>query len=190
MARQQKQLTTIARVQFRCDHRKVVYLVRSSNGVDQYQTSLFNGKATGCTCPSKKPCYHMKGAEAREAARQEMASQFAAKSMPAWIMQLVNTGKLVAPAKVEKTEKVEAKQEAEAAVREAEKIVATPTYTNLFKKPRKFATERAEADRHYREAKAEAREIRERRQKMDYQSARTLDFFSNLPSRKELASPR
>ena len=101
-----KQVTVIARVQFKCDDRKVVYLVRASNGTDQYETTMFDGKATGCTCPSKKPCYHMKGVEALESKRREVASQFAAKSAPAWTMNLVNTGKLVAPTKTEKPVKV------------------------------------------------------------------------------------
>jgi len=70
-----KEVTFIARAQFKCDHRKVVYLARSSNGVDQYATSLFDGNATGCTCPSRKPCKHMKAAEAKEAARQEATSE-------------------------------------------------------------------------------------------------------------------
>jgi len=49
----------------------VVYRVRSSNGVDEYCTTLdASGKATGCTCPSIKPCYHMTGCEALEAQRR------------------------------------------------------------------------------------------------------------------------
>jgi len=97
-----KEVTFIARIEFKCDHRKVVYLVRSSNGVDQYETSMFDGKATGCTCPSRKPCKHMKGAEQKEAARP-----FAAKRLPEWTTKLVETGKLQAPVKPAKTEKVE-----------------------------------------------------------------------------------
>ena len=37
----------------------VLYAVRSSNGTDLYHTTLVNGRATGCTCPARKPCYHM-----------------------------------------------------------------------------------------------------------------------------------
>ena len=51
----------------------VVYLVRSSNGTDQYTTTIVNGHATGCTCPAVKPCYHMTQLEHREAERQPAA---------------------------------------------------------------------------------------------------------------------
>ncbi len=49
----------------------VVYTVRSSNGQDTYTTTLVNGKATGCSCASRKPCYHMAQLEAKEASRRE-----------------------------------------------------------------------------------------------------------------------
>ena len=65
-----KTVQIIARVQFKADARKVVYLVRASNGVDQYETYMFAGKATSCTCPAHKPCYHMTQLEAKEAERQ------------------------------------------------------------------------------------------------------------------------
>ncbi len=64
-------VTTIARVQFHTDPRKVVYLNRSSDGETQYYTSLFDGKATSCDCPSRKPCKHMAHSEQAEATRQE-----------------------------------------------------------------------------------------------------------------------
>jgi hypothetical protein len=64
-----KTVQVISRVEFKADPRKVVYICRSSNGTDIYQTTLFDGKATGCQCPSHKPCYHMTGCEAKEAAR-------------------------------------------------------------------------------------------------------------------------
>lgn len=50
-----------ARITFKAAHLAgcVVYVVRSSNGKDQYRTTLRNGRATGCTCPARKPCYHM-----------------------------------------------------------------------------------------------------------------------------------
>ncbi len=64
-----REVTILARVEFKADSRKVVYKVLSSNGADTYQTSLFNGKACSCTCPSRKPCYHMTGCEAHEAER-------------------------------------------------------------------------------------------------------------------------
>lgn len=56
------------RVQFKDDDRKVVYQVRSSNGVSAYQVFLFAGKATSCECASRKPCYHMIQVEQYEAA--------------------------------------------------------------------------------------------------------------------------
>jgi hypothetical protein len=64
-----KKVNIIARIQFKNDPRKVCYLVRSSNGTDQYTTCLFNGKACSCSCPARKPCYHMIQLEAREAER-------------------------------------------------------------------------------------------------------------------------
>lgn len=50
----------------------VTYAVRSSNGNDIYCTTLINGKASGCSCPARKPCYHMTQLEAREAARKPL----------------------------------------------------------------------------------------------------------------------
>jgi hypothetical protein len=72
IAKQAKVVQIIARIEFKSDSRKVVYQVRSSNGADIYQTCLFNGKATSCIgCPATRPCYHMAGCEALEAARRE-----------------------------------------------------------------------------------------------------------------------
>jgi hypothetical protein len=70
----QKQVQIIGRVQFKSDARKVVYLNRSSDGVSQYETSLFDGKATGCSCPSRKPCYHMEQSEQIEQKRAQRCS--------------------------------------------------------------------------------------------------------------------
>ena len=47
----------------------VTYAVRSSDGSTLYCTTLINGNASGCGCPSKKPCYHMTQLVAIEAAR-------------------------------------------------------------------------------------------------------------------------
>lgn len=47
----------------------VVYEVLSSDGVTKYLTTLVNGKATGCSCPSYKPCKHMTACEQKEATR-------------------------------------------------------------------------------------------------------------------------
>src|SRR5260221_8042194 len=68
----QKQVQIIARITIK-KNGIVVYKVRSSNGKDIYQTTFLNGKATGCTCPATKPCYHMTQLQAREDGR--IASQ-------------------------------------------------------------------------------------------------------------------
>ncbi len=47
----------------------VVYAVRPSKGGDPYYTTIVNGKASGCTCPAMKPCYHMLQLEERETGR-------------------------------------------------------------------------------------------------------------------------
>lgn len=67
--KQAKTVKVISRIEFKADPRKVVYTVRSSNGSDTYETTLFAGKATGCNCPAQKPCYHMTQLEAKEASR-------------------------------------------------------------------------------------------------------------------------
>lgn len=66
-----KTVTIVARFQFKGTV-KVVYVVRSSDGIGTYETSLNAGHATGCTCPSKKPCKHMVQMEANE--RQHTAN--------------------------------------------------------------------------------------------------------------------
>lgn len=73
----------------------VSYLVRSSNGVDTYCTTVINGKASGCSCPAHKPCYHMKGLENKESARQaewtaykaELAKKLAKQYMTTQIVE-------------------------------------------------------------------------------------------------------
>lgn len=69
----QKVVQVIARYFIKRNH-AVVYSVRSSNGADTYCTTIINGKATGCTCPATKPCYHMVQLEAKEAARKELVA--------------------------------------------------------------------------------------------------------------------
>lgn len=66
----QKQVHIIARVEIKKSD-LVVYKVRSSNGTDTYQTTFYNGKASGCSCPSYKPCYHMTQLQAREDERKQ-----------------------------------------------------------------------------------------------------------------------
>jgi hypothetical protein len=64
-----KEVQIIARVEFKCDSRKVCYQVLSSDGVTKYTTCLLAGKAVGCDCPATKPCYHMAQVEQYEALR-------------------------------------------------------------------------------------------------------------------------
>lgn len=66
----EKTVQMIARYEWKSDHRKVAYRVRSSDGATEYTTYLFDGKATSCDCPARKPCYHMVQLEQHEAATQ------------------------------------------------------------------------------------------------------------------------
>ncbi len=75
--KEQKTVQIIARIVFTADNRKVVYLVRSSNGVDQYEVHMFDGKACSCTCPSRKPCRHMAGTEQIERIRSAPSAKAA-----------------------------------------------------------------------------------------------------------------
>ncbi len=70
MKETQKQVQVLARYEIKRNGH-VVYTVRSSSGQDTYTTTLVNGKATGCSCPSYKPCYHMTQLEEKEASRRE-----------------------------------------------------------------------------------------------------------------------
>ena len=75
--KQPKQVQVLARYIHKTDGKpngRISYLVRSSNGKDTYCTTLIEGKASGCSCPSKKPCYHMTQLEEREAARKPVES--------------------------------------------------------------------------------------------------------------------
>jgi hypothetical protein len=103
----QKQVVVLARYTHKTDGKPngtVSYLVRSSDGKSTYCTTIVNAKASGCSCPSRSPkgCYHKHQLEAQEQQRQEIAQQFAAKSTPTWMLQLVNAGKLVAPKPAQK----------------------------------------------------------------------------------------
>jgi len=81
----------------------VTYAVRSSNGEVIYCTTLINGKASGCSCPSHKPCYHMHQLEEREWARYraEVARKMAAQYVSAETVKQI-AEQLVAPAQVKK----------------------------------------------------------------------------------------
>ncbi len=138
-----KEVTIIARYAHKTNGKlngTVTYLVRASNGVDTYCTTLIDGVASGCSCPSRSPrgCYHKHQLEAKEQARS-----FAAKSLPAWAVKLVNTGKIEVPGK-------------------ARKVVVL--LTEKVRKPRKFATEMMEAGEHKANLLAECREIKARRE--------------------------
>ena len=78
LVKTQKQVQIIARVQIKRNG-IVVYKVRSSNGADIYETTFYNGKACSCSCPSKKPCYHMVQLQEREDARKQQEEQAAQK---------------------------------------------------------------------------------------------------------------
>jgi hypothetical protein len=79
MAKQEKQVQVVARYACKRNGKLngvVCYRVRSSNGHDDYCTTLVNGRATGCSCPARKPCYHMHQLEEREAARSQVDRSF------------------------------------------------------------------------------------------------------------------
>jgi len=89
----------------------VTYCVKSSNGKDFYYTTIINGEATGCSCPSrsKNGCYHKNQLAAREqesrtAAHEAVlcegivASRLAASNLPLWVGAMVAKGVLKVPA--------------------------------------------------------------------------------------------
>ncbi len=78
-----KTVVVLARIQFKSDPRKVCYLVRSSNGVDQYTTCLFDGFATGCSCPATNgKCYHRCQALEQERTRNAAQAKTELASIP------------------------------------------------------------------------------------------------------------
>jgi hypothetical protein len=76
-----KEVQPLYRVQSKRDPRKVIYIVRSSDGSTEYTVSFFCGKVTSCSCPSRKPCYHQAQIQRREDERQaaEIAAEQAAE---------------------------------------------------------------------------------------------------------------
>lgn len=76
----QKQVIVIARFAHKCNGVEtglVSFKVRSSNGKNQYCTTLLNGKAIGCSCKSgkyRKNCYHMTQLEVIEGVRRAEAA--------------------------------------------------------------------------------------------------------------------
>src|SRR6266852_540546 len=53
----------------------IVYVVLSSDGVTRYNVTVIRGKVNSCSCPSYKPCRHMKAVQEREDARKEQEAQ-------------------------------------------------------------------------------------------------------------------
>lgn len=141
-----KQVVVLARYAHKTNGKlngTVTYLVKSSDGKSQYCTTLVDGKASGCSCPAKSRCYHKTQLEAKEQDRK-VATQFAAKALPVWAIELVKAGKLVAKVAPEK-----------------------PKVAVLFteKGPRRrnrYVTELIEAQEHKSGVLAEMRDIAER----------------------------
>lgn len=78
-----KELTIIARAQFKNNPKAAGYQVLSSNGVDKYEVTVYAGRVTHCTCPARKPCYHMTGVQEYEDVRQaERRAAFVAEFDP------------------------------------------------------------------------------------------------------------
>jgi hypothetical protein len=95
-----KEVTILARYAHKTDGKlngRVTYLVKSSDGTTKYCTTLIDGKPSGCSCPSRKPCYHMHQLETREQERKAVAEQFATEKAPVWTVELARKGKIVAP---------------------------------------------------------------------------------------------
>ena len=70
--KQRKQVHVIARIELKAHPGIVVYKVRSSNGVDIYETTFALGKVTHCTCrgwQAAQHCYHADQLQEREDAR-------------------------------------------------------------------------------------------------------------------------
>jgi hypothetical protein len=107
-----KQVQILARYIHKTDGKpngRISYLVRSSDGKSEYCTTLIDGHAVGCSCPSRKPCYHEKQLEAREqesrVSAQEalsyeaiVASRFATENLPMWVSAMVAKRVLSVPA--------------------------------------------------------------------------------------------
>ncbi len=78
MTQTQKTVKVLARVEFKSDSRKICYQVLSSHGADVYTTCLFDGKATGCSCPATNgKCYHRTQVEQIERIRSAPSAKSA-----------------------------------------------------------------------------------------------------------------
>jgi len=70
-AKATKKVQLIARYALKRNAAIVVYTVRSSDGSEIYQTTLYEGKATGCSCKATSQCYHKTQIEMIESKRVE-----------------------------------------------------------------------------------------------------------------------
>src|SRR5437588_6476045 len=91
-AKQLRTVTVLVRYFIRATQVVVLY-VENDKGARYYVRLQENGVHT-CNCPATKECYHIK-----VALNFEQARKFAAKRLPVWTIELVKTGKLVAPGK-------------------------------------------------------------------------------------------
>jgi|SRR5579859_5389660 len=66
-----KQADIQYRVELKAHRGIVIYKVLAHNGRDVYEVTLVNGKLNNCSCPARKPCYHMTGVAAKELAYQD-----------------------------------------------------------------------------------------------------------------------
>lgn len=88
-----KQVTIIARYAHKTNGQlngTVTYLVKSSDGKSTYCTTIVNGEASGCSCPSrsKKGCYHKHQLQALEVARAETPEQKEAREWSEYRVEL------------------------------------------------------------------------------------------------------
>ena len=91
-AKQLRTVTVLVRYFIRATQAVVLY-VENDKGARYYVRLQENGVHT-CSCKATKECYHIKAA-----VNFEQARKFAAKSLPVWTIELVKTGKLIAPGK-------------------------------------------------------------------------------------------
>lgn len=136
----------------------LVCIVKGSTG-NVYVTTLRRNKQHTCTCPARKECYHIKALRVLENARYDAEK--------AYHMSDAVYAKLASIAEAEKAEEIS--EGIASTVKSAdlpkEECHATPVSEKLAPKLTKRGNKLVK--------------------RMDGQSARTLDFFSNLPSRQK-----
>lgn len=64
LAKPQKQVQIVSRNER--PNNFVFYVVKSSDGLKEYATTLHNSVATSCTCPARGGCYHKDQLQTRE----------------------------------------------------------------------------------------------------------------------------